>query len=161
MQELIRYVIHGFPVGCVYALVATGLVLTYKTSGVFNLAFGAQAFASAAVFYDTRHTRGWPLAPAFLLSVVVVGPLIGFVLDRVLFRYLRTSTVLAKLVTSLGLLVAVPAIVQIWFGTGSKFNPPSVAPNPDHVYRVGSYFVNADEMATIVATIAVVVALTL
>ena len=34
-----------------FALVAIGLVLTYKTSGVFNLAFAAQAYASAAVYY--------------------------------------------------------------------------------------------------------------
>ena len=54
MTDLISYVIRGIPFGCVFALVAVGLVLTYRTSGVFNLAFGAQAFVSAAVYYDTR-----------------------------------------------------------------------------------------------------------
>ena len=53
-QDLVQYFIEGFPVGCVYALVAVGIVLTYKTSGVFNLAFGAQAFLSAAVMYEMR-----------------------------------------------------------------------------------------------------------
>jgi branched-chain amino acid transport system permease protein len=51
LNDWVQYLIEGFPVGCVYALVAIGLVLTYKTSGVFNLAFGAQAFLSAAVMY--------------------------------------------------------------------------------------------------------------
>jgi branched-chain amino acid transport system permease protein len=50
VSELLGYVIRGIPFGCVYALVAIGLVLTYKTSGVFNLAFAAQAFVSAAVY---------------------------------------------------------------------------------------------------------------
>ncbi len=54
MTDLLGYVIRGIPFGCAFALVAIGLVLTYKTSGVFNLAFAAQAFASAA----SRSTDG-------------------------------------------------------------------------------------------------------
>ena len=70
MTDLISYVIRGIPFGCVFALVAVGLVLTYRTSGVFNLAFGAQAFVSAAVYYDTRVRHEWPIIPAFVLAVV-------------------------------------------------------------------------------------------
>ena len=47
--DVLRAVLQGTPPGAVYALVALGFVLTYKTSGVFNLAFGAQAFVSAAM----------------------------------------------------------------------------------------------------------------
>ena len=61
MHDVLQFGIEGFPVGCVYALVAVGLVLTYKTSGVFNLAFGAQAFLSAAVFLKLRNDDDWPL----------------------------------------------------------------------------------------------------
>ena len=52
MDDVVQWLIFGVPIGCVYALVAIGLVLTYKTSGVFNLAFSAQAFVSGAVFYQ-------------------------------------------------------------------------------------------------------------
>ena len=83
MTELIGYVIRGIPFGCVFALVAIGLVLTYKTSGVFNLAFAAQAFVSAAVYYDLQVAHEWPIVPAFLVAVVVVAPLLGLILDRV------------------------------------------------------------------------------
>ena len=54
MQELISNVLSGASFGSVYALLAIGLVLAYKTSGIFNLAYGAQAFVSAAVYYDLR-----------------------------------------------------------------------------------------------------------
>ena len=91
MADLLEYAIRGIPTGCVFALLAVGLVLTYKTSGVFNLAFAAQAYASAAVFYVLRKDHEWPLLPAALLAVVVVGPAIGLLLDRVLFRYLRNA----------------------------------------------------------------------
>lgn len=161
MTELIGYVIRGIPFGCVFALVAVGLVLTYKTSGVFNLAFGAQAFVSAAVYYDTRSRHEWPIWAAFLLAVVIIGPLTGLILDRLLYRYLRTAPALAKLVTSLGLLVALPEIVKLWFGQSSAFGPPSIWPNEFAIYRFGDYAIDGNEAATMVATVASVLLLTL
>lgn len=160
LEEVLRYAIRGFPVGCIYALVAVGLVLTFKTSGVFNLAFGAQAFVSAAVFYKTRVEYDWPLVPAFLLAVVVVGPLLGYLLDRAIFRHLRSASAVAKLVSSLGLLVAMPAVVQLWFGQGTKFNPPSIAPDAGRVFHFGEYSISVDELATIVVTLVIVLGLT-
>ena len=72
MQDLTSSVIQGFPIGCVFALVAIGFVLTYKVSGVFNLAFGAQAFVAAAVYYELRVKHGWPTPPAAIVAVLVV-----------------------------------------------------------------------------------------
>lgn len=163
MQEIVQFGIQGFPVGCVYALVAIGLVLTYKTSGVFNLAYGAQAFLSAAVFLSLRNDNDWPLWAAFLVSVVVIGPLVGLVLDRALFRYLRGASWMVKLVTSLGLLVAIPEAVKIWFGQGIRYSPPSVAPlvgiEADRIFRFGDYSISADRLVAVLATLAVVVLL--
>jgi branched-subunit amino acid ABC-type transport system permease component len=161
MTDLVDYVVRGIPIGCVFALLAVGIVLTYKTSGVFNLAFGAQAFASAAVFYDVRERHDWPLVPAFLLAVVVVGPLIGFLLERLLFRHLRTAPALAKLVVSLGLLVAIPELIKLWFGRAPAYNPPSVSPDPTRVYTFGDYYVDGNDVATILLTVLTVVGLTL
>lgn len=159
MEEFLRFALTGFPLGCIYALVAVGLVLTYRTSGVFNLAFGAQAFVSAAVFYELRRQQHWDGVPAFLVAVVVIGPLLGLALDRALFRYLRTAPALARLVAALGLLVAIPAVIDLWLGGGTKFNPPSIAPDPDRVYRFGDYFLNADQVTAVVASLVVVGAL--
>ena len=58
-----QYAVQGIPLGCVFALLAVGLTLNYKTSGVFNLAFAAQAYASAAVFYVLRKEHQWNLLP--------------------------------------------------------------------------------------------------
>ena len=152
MTDLISYVIRGVPFGCIFALVAVGLVLTYKTSGVFNLAFGAQAFFSAAVYYDTRVRHDWANLPAFVLAVFIVGPVTGLVLYRLLYRHLRTAPAVARLVTSIGLLVAGPEIVKIWFGQSATFGPPTVWPWPNEIYRFGDYALNANEAATLVFT---------
>jgi branched-chain amino acid transport system permease protein len=164
MEELLGYVIRGIPFGCVFGLVAVGLVLTYKTSGVFNLAFAAQAFLSAAVFYDLRKEQEWGILPAFVVSVVLVAPLVGLVLERFLFRYLRTAPTVAKLVTALGLLVAGPEIVKLWFGRDVKFSPPTLWPWGDFelVHPLGDdYPIWGYEAATMIITVIVVVVLTL
>ncbi len=160
MTELIGYIIRGIPFGCVFSLVAIGLVLTYKTSGVFNLAFAAQAFASAAVYYDLKARHEWPIIPAFLIAVVVVGPLIGLILDRALYRHLRTAPAIAKLVTSLGLLVAMPEIVKLWFGDSPAFGPPTIWPNQFGIYSFGDYVLDGNQVATIIATAIAVLGLT-
>lgn len=159
MSDFVRYTIPGIPLGCVYALVATGLVLTYKTSGVFNLAFGAQAFVSAAVLYDTHVRHDWPIVPAVGLSVFVVAPLLGLVLERLLFRHMRTAGWQVKLIASLGLLVALPEIVKLWFGSKQEFRPPVLWPDPDRVYRFGEYFIPAKNLAATLATLVIVVGL--
>src|SRR4051794_41940295 len=101
LARFAEYAVRGIPIGCVFALLAVGLVLTYKTSGVFNLAFAAQAYASAAAFYETRKVHEWPLLPAAILSILIVGPVIGVILDRALYRYQRTAGSPAEAVTAL------------------------------------------------------------
>jgi branched-subunit amino acid ABC-type transport system permease component len=164
VSDFLNYVILGIPFGCVFALVAVGLVLTYKTSGVFNLAFGAQAFVSAAVFYNTVTNHDWPLLPAFILSVFIVAPLVGLILERALFRHLRTAPAIAKLVTSLGLLIAIPEIVKLLpdfdFLQSSVFNPPTIWPNPFAYYHFGDYVLDGNQVATIISTVAAVLFLT-
>lgn len=160
MQEFLQFLIEGVPIGCVYALVAVGLVLTYKTSGVFNLAFGAQAFLSAAVFYELRVDNDWPLWAAFLVSVVVIGPAVGLLFDRALFRWMRTAPWTVKLVSAMGLLVAIPEIVKTtFFGQSPRFQAPNIAPlfgiDADRVFHIGDNTIPADKLVTVILTLAV------
>ena len=80
MNALLPFVILGITAGSVYGLTGTGLVLTYKTSGIFNFAQGAVATTGAYVLYilhgDVLHL---PAVPTALICVFVVGP----VLDRI------------------------------------------------------------------------------
>ena len=51
MTRLLALLITGTVSGGIYAILASGLVLTNVTSGVFNFAYGALAFAVAYVYY--------------------------------------------------------------------------------------------------------------
>ncbi|HZM30311.1 MAG TPA: ABC transporter permease [Acidimicrobiales bacterium] len=115
-EDLLRSVLQGLPPGTAYALIALGFVLAYKTSGVFNLAFGAQAYISAAMYFEARVEWGWGILPAFVLSVLILAPAIGLVLERLIFRHLRTSSAVAKLVVAIGLTVALPSLFEMIVG---------------------------------------------
>ena len=64
MSDFWPFVIAGLTTGSLYGLAAMGLVLTYKTSGIFNFAHGAIAAGAAYVFYElnTRNDVSWPIA---------------------------------------------------------------------------------------------------
>ena len=159
MSHFLVYAVPGLPYGCVFALVAIGLVLTYKTSGVFNLAFGAQAYVSAAVYYATVRQSHWNRVAGGVVSILVVAPVLGYLLDRLLFRHIRTAPPVVKLITALGLLVGIPSVVQFFFGTGSKQRPPALALNPDRVYHFGRYALDGNKVSIVVATVVVVAVL--
>ena len=61
-SDLLPFVVTGVVTGALYGLAATGLVLTYKTSGIFNFAHGAVAAGAAYLFYDLRVDQGWTAA---------------------------------------------------------------------------------------------------
>ena len=148
MTDLLGAIILGLSFGSVYALLSVGLVLTYRTTGIFNLAFGPVAFFVAAVYYDTHVTHHWPMYVALLFSLGVVAPGVGLLLDRALFRFLRTASETAKLVSVLGLFVAVPQMVFLWFGQNSKPNGVGIVPHGEHTFSpLHNVFVSRDDLA--------------
>jgi len=50
VSSLVPFVISGVASGAVYGLAGTGLVLTYKTSGIFNFGYGAFATVASYLF---------------------------------------------------------------------------------------------------------------
>jgi branched-subunit amino acid ABC-type transport system permease component len=158
--DLFRALLQGLPPGTVYALVALGFVLTYKTSGVFNLAFGAQAYISAVAFYKTHTEWAWPLLPSVLVSVFLLAPAIGLLLEWAVFRHLRTATAVAKLVVTLGLTVALPALFDLLvnFQSVAGVTPVGVVPEGAGVFYdpFGVYAFSRNELVAMgVAVVAV------
>ena len=159
MIQFLNYAVPGVPFGCVFALMAVGLVLTYKASGVFNLAFGAQAFVSALA-YVSLIQDGWPRWAAGVIAVLVIGPVVGVLLDRLLFRRIRTASPLVKLVPSLGLLVALPQAALMIAGAAPTIPPPAIVGNAQAVYvHLGSIPLSGLELSISASTVIVVLGL--
>lgn len=156
-EDLFRALLQGTPPGTVYALIGLGFVLTYKTSGVFNLAFGAQAYISAAMYFKAREDWGWAILPALVLSVFVLAPAIGLTLERLIFRNLRTASAVSKLVIAIGLSVALPALFELLasYKPVAGRTPTGIVPNGSSVFYdpFGVYPFSRDELAQIVVAV--------
>ena len=64
MSEFWNLTFSGLVTGAIYGIMASGLVLTYTTSGIFNFAHGAVAFATAYLYYQLNTGLGVPIVPA-------------------------------------------------------------------------------------------------
>jgi branched-chain amino acid transport system permease protein len=160
VEQFLGFALPGVQYGCTYAIVAVGLVLTYQATGVFNFAYGAQAFTSAFLFTWMVQNEGLPVWLAFVLSVVVLGPALGLAFDRFLFRYIANTNTTAKLVTGIALFVGIPSVLAVIFGSANQYNPPSILFNPDSVYfRVFGTPINGIYATTVLTTVVILVAL--
>jgi branched-subunit amino acid ABC-type transport system permease component len=163
--DLFRALLQGLPPGTVYALVALGFVLTYKTSGVFNLAFGAQAYVSAAMYFKAHVVWGWGIVPSVVLSVLVLAPAIGLVLERLVFRHLRTASALPKLVVAIGLSVAIPNLFDILanFSAIGGSTPEGIVPGGADVFYdpFGVYAFSRNELVAMGVALLVTLGLAL
>jgi ABC-type branched-subunit amino acid transport system ATPase component/branched-subunit amino acid ABC-type transport system permease component len=112
MTEFLQLAIAGAATGAIYSLIASGLVLSYTSTGIFNLAYGAIAFVCALLYYELNTGLGWPIVPAFLFVLLVFCPLLGLALDVAVFRPLARAPDAAKIMATVGLLVALPAIAR-------------------------------------------------
>jgi branched-chain amino acid transport system permease protein len=111
---VLPYVVDGILGGAIYALAALGLVLTYKTTGVLNFAFGGVATFFGYVFWQLRdqwHLSQWISIPVLVL---VVAPLLGLVLESV-FRPMASQSAEVQIVVALAILsVFLTVIPLIW-----------------------------------------------
>jgi ABC-type branched-subunit amino acid transport system ATPase component/branched-subunit amino acid ABC-type transport system permease component len=112
MSKFLNLAISGTVSGAIYSLIASGMVLSYNATGIFNLGYGAVAFTTAFVYYELRAGLGWPIVPAAIVAVVIFAPLLGLVLDRLIFRSLARAPESAKIMATIGVLVAIPALAK-------------------------------------------------
>jgi branched-chain amino acid transport system permease protein len=154
---MFQYVIAGLVLGGIYAIAATGLVVTFLSAGILNLSFAAMAFTVARFYYYLNSQLNWGIAPSAILSIVVLGPALGIFFYFLLFRRLHQTSTLVKILVTLGLSVALPSLDTVIFGTQAIVTAPGLAPEPVHVYHWAGVPVTLDQVIVYCCVVAVVV----
>jgi branched-chain amino acid transport system permease protein len=117
----------GLVMGCIYALTACGLVVTYTTSGIFNFAHGAVGMVAAFAYWELSVARGLPGPVALALVVLVLAPALGVAVERLLLRRLAGASLEVTLTVTVGLLLFLIGLVHtVW--------------EPTTTYRVPAFF---------------------
>lgn len=123
MSSLLPFIVVGVVTGSLYGLAGVGLVLTYRTSGVFNFGHGALAAAAAFVFYDLHVRHGWPW-PVAALVVLGLFAAIGAVVLEPLTRVVMNAPASLVVTLTVGLFLAVDGLLLVVFGDVTRNFPP-------------------------------------
>lgn len=143
---MLPYVIAGLVSGGIYAIAATGLVITFQAAGVLNFSFGAIAFTVARFYYFLHVQESLSILPSALLSILVLGPLMGLLLYVALFRFLHQSSTLVKVLATIGVSVALPSADLLIFGNQPILSAPGLAPQPVKVFHLLGVGITLDQI---------------
>ena len=179
MGEFIQLLVSGAIAGSIYSLIAAGLTLSYTATGIFNLAYGGIAFSSAMLYFQLISALGVESLGmrllAFVIVVFVFCPLLGQLLNVAVFRPLARASDAAKVMATIGILVALPALTELIVDLGTKtwdwglqstdyvFLTPGVwkVPSKTWIYDEGGLDLRISSNQWTVLVVAVVVAVLL
>lgn len=129
MDFFLQLVINGVVIGSIYALVALGFVIIYKSSGILNFAQGEFLVLGAYTCLAITSSAHVPIIPAFLLTLGFAA-ILGVVLERVILRPLIGEPVISVIMVTLGLSSVLRAIVQGIWGNDTKSFPSAFPASP-------------------------------
>jgi len=156
-SPVLQFIVVGLVFGSIYALAASGLVITYVSTGVLNFAFGAFAFFIARFYYFLHVEKEWGILLSAAVSLLVLAPFMGIFFYMAIFRFLRLSSQLIKVVVTIGLSVVIPVLATMIFGNDEIFQAPGLAPQPVSVYKVFDTAVTLDQVIAYACVLGIVV----
>jgi branched-chain amino acid transport system permease protein len=158
MQTFLTFTTLGIVVGCIYGLTATGLVVTYTTSGIFNFAHGAIGMMGAFCYWQLSVGWGWPSLLALAAILLVAAPLFGALVERILIRPLQGASVDLSLVITLGLLLFLIGVANlIWKPTQPRVLPQFFA--KQRPLEIGQLSISINQVLIVAVALAVAVGL--
>jgi branched-chain amino acid transport system permease protein len=132
VSVFLSFTVLGIVLGAIYGILATGLVVTYNTTGVFNFAQGAVGMVAAFSYWQLWQDWHWPFLLAIVVIVFIEAPLLAIAVEFVLFRRIHGATVERSLMVTLGLLVILLGVATIFWSS------------PDVIRSVPNYFTQSD-----------------
>jgi branched-chain amino acid transport system permease protein len=146
------YLFAGLALGAVAALSGVGMLVTYRATGVFNMAHGAVAMLAAYLYWQLTDDWGLPAWLSALLVLVGFAPAFGALVERVVFRPLqrRFASPAESLVATIGILVLLLGVAYAVWGQQAR-HPTSLFPND--VLHPGGLTVHVEAFADLGAVV--------
>jgi branched-chain amino acid transport system permease protein len=122
LAQFLQLALNGAAIGSIYALVALGLVMTYKATEVLNFAHGDVLMASAFIGWGLIEVAGlsfWVAAPA----TVAIAAAAGYALDAHILRRIVGQPQFAGVMLTIALAFMIRGAVSMSFGPTSRNYP--------------------------------------
>lgn len=124
-----QLIVSGLAAGSLYALMALGLVLIYKTTDIVNFGYGDMTMFSTFIAYAMLTWYGLPFWVAFL-GAITAGCLLGILVDRAILRPAKDAPVVSLLIATLGIGMMLEAIAGWIFGYETRAFPYAIKGPP-------------------------------
>ena len=152
MGVFLSYALPGIPSGCAVALLAIGLVLTYRTTGVLHFAFAGQAYI-AGLIYAVMVRDGHGTAVAAIMAIAIASPIIGVVLDFALFSRITRATATARVVVSLVVLFVVEQVPSFVISSDTMYAPPPLLGSSATAFTISGTAVSTQSVGTVIVAL--------
>ena len=149
-MQALQIVISGIAQGCIYGLIALGLVLIYKTTETVSFAHGELMMLGAFAGYAGMTLMGLPFWLAALLTVVAMG-LFGIALERIVIRPILGQPAFTLVMLTIGIGYVARGLVTMIPEIGTETHTLPV-PYKDQVWHLGGLVLNVEQMVVIAAT---------
>ncbi|MGZ5203967.1 MAG: branched-chain amino acid ABC transporter permease, partial [Caldimonas sp.] len=150
MLQAVQIVISGAAQGCIYGLIALGLVLIYKTTETVSFAHGELMMLGAFAGYGLMTLAGLPFWIAFVATVLAMG-VFGIALERVVIRPILGQPAFTLVMLTIGIGYVARGLVTMIPGIGTETHALAV-PYKDQIWNVGVLVLNVEQMVVIAAT---------
>ena len=159
MHEFIVFTISGLAAAGIYAITASGLTLTYTTTGIFNWSHGAIGMLAAFAYWQMRVGWGWPTVVSILVCLFVFAPALGVLIEAGVMRRLEGTSEASKLVVTLALALSFLGIAQwIWNPTTYRSIPPLFS---GHTLVLGPVRISYNDLTVLIIALLVAIGLRL
>jgi branched-chain amino acid transport system permease protein len=113
MEQFVAFGVVGLSTAAIYAIIGSGLVLTYDTTGVFNFAHGAAGMLAAFTYWQLSVGWGWPVPLALVVVLFILAPALGLFIERVVLRPVQGMGEAERLVMTVALLSGFIALARL------------------------------------------------
>ena len=149
-MQALQIVISGIAQGCIYGLIALGLVLIYKTTETVSFAHGELMMLGAFVGFALMTLLGVPFWLAMPVTILAMG-LFGVGLERLVIRPILGQPAFSLVMLTIGIGYVARGLVTMIPGIGTETHTLPV-PYKDMTWNAGGLVLNVEQMVVIAAT---------
>ena len=151
---LFQQVLNGLTNGSLYALMAVGVTMVYKSLGMLNFTHGDVMMVGTFITL-TFSLMGIPFYVAIVLGIASAAVL-GFLLERIILRKVKFSSFVNLLIATVGVSYVLRNTAMVVWGTSPQLFPSMF---PAKLIRIGSFTITPQSIGIILISLALITGL--
>jgi branched-chain amino acid transport system permease protein len=151
LLQALQIIIGGIAQGCIYGLIALGVVLIYKATETVSFAQGELMMLGAFIGLIVMGSLGFPFWLAFVCAVIAMGAF-GIVLERLVIRPILGQPAFSIVMLTIGIGYVARGAITMVPGIGTETHTLPV-PYKDQVWNAAGLVLNVEQMVIIAATL--------